>query len=564
MDKGDVEVIMVKIDIISGFLGAGKTTLIKKLLQDAFKGQQVVLIENEFGEIGIDGGFLKDAGIEIKEMNSGCICCSLVGDFGTALKEVVEKYHPDRIVIEPSGVGKLSDVIHAVENLHLEADGEVKLNSAVTVVDVLKCKMYLKNFGEFFKNQVEAAGTIILSRTDTKKATPEKIEAAIELIRELNPDATIITTPVEDLGGQKILDTIEGMKIDLSHVEEEHDHCCAHEHHHDHDHDHGHTHHHTAPADIAALLDALDAPAEVKDAAKSIYARIADAEAKAHGMPVEKIHFHEVGALDAVADVTGACLAVHMLRPDHITASPVHLGSGQVRCAHGIVPVPAPATAHLLEGVLCYTGDIRGELCTPTGAALLTHFAESFGPMPVMSLEKTGYGVGKKEFPAANCVRAFWGESGAPQQAEIVELCCHIDDMTAEALAFAGEQLLAQGALDISCAPLTMKKGRAGVSFTVLCKPRDEGRIAHAILRETTTNGVRTRRCGKYILTPSVKTVETAYGPIRVKCADGEGIHRKKPEYEDVASAARTAGLPFQKVWEDVLSAIRGEVSQNG
>ena len=248
MDKGDVEVIMVKIDIISGFLGAGKTTLIKKLLQDAFKGQQVVLIENEFGEIGIDGGFLKDAGIEIKEMNSGCICCSLVGDFGTALKEVVEKYHPDRIVIEPSGVGKLSDVIHAVENLHLEADGEVKLNSAVTVVDVLKCKMYLKNFGEFFKNQVEAAGTIILSRTDTKKATPEKIEAAIELIRELNPDATIITTPVEDLGGQKILDTIEGMKIDLSHVEEEHDHCCDHEHHHDHEHhdydDHEHHHDH--------------------------------------------------------------------------------------------------------------------------------------------------------------------------------------------------------------------------------------------------------------------------------------------------------------------------------
>ena len=235
---------MVKIDIISGFLGAGKTTLIKKLLQDAFKGQQVVLIENEFGEIGIDGGFLKDAGIEIKEMNSGCICCSLVGDFGTALKEVVEKYHPDRIVIEPSGVGKLSDVIHAVENLHLEADGEVKLNSAVTVVDVLKCKMYLKNFGEFFKNQVEAAGTIILSRTDTKKATPEKIEAAIELIRELNPDATIITTPVEDLGGQKILDTIEGMKIDLSHVEEEHDHCCDHDHHHDHDHEEHEHHHH--------------------------------------------------------------------------------------------------------------------------------------------------------------------------------------------------------------------------------------------------------------------------------------------------------------------------------
>ena len=248
---------MTKIDIISGFLGAGKTTLIKKLLQDAFKGQQIVLIENEFGEIGIDGGFLKDAGIEIREMNSGCICCSLVGDFGTALKEVVEKYHPDRIVIEPSGVGKLSDVIHAVERLH---DQDVVLNSAVTVVDVLKCKMYLKNFGEFFKNQVEAAGTIILSRTDLSKATDEKIETAIAMIRELNPDATIITTPVEQLEGKKILDTIEGKKIDLSHVEEEHDHdhhdhdhdencTCGchdheeHEHHHDHD-EHHHDHEH--------------------------------------------------------------------------------------------------------------------------------------------------------------------------------------------------------------------------------------------------------------------------------------------------------------------------------
>ena len=234
---------MTKIDIISGFLGAGKTTLIKKLLQDAFKGQQIVLIENEFGEIGIDGGFLKDAGIEIREMNSGCICCSLVGDFGTALKEVVEKYHPDRIVIEPSGVGKLSDVIHAVERLH---DQDVVLNSAVTVVDVLKCKMYLKNFGEFFKNQVEAAGTIILSRTDLPKATDEKVETAISMIRELNPDATIITTPVEQLEGKKILDTIEGKKIDLSHVEEEHEDECDHdhEHHHDHDEDHDHDHHH--------------------------------------------------------------------------------------------------------------------------------------------------------------------------------------------------------------------------------------------------------------------------------------------------------------------------------
>ncbi len=246
---------MTRIDIISGFLGAGKTTLIKKLLMDALKGQQVVLIENEFGEIGIDGGFLKDAGIEIREMNSGCICCSLVGDFGKALSEVITKYHPDRIIIEPSGVGKLSDVIKAVNDVEKEAG--VALNSATTVVDVNKCKMYLRNFGEFFENQVESAGTIILSRTDTEKATPEKIEAAVELLRGLNPTATIITTPVEQLGGKKVLDTMEGAIIRLDEPEEEHEHhhhhdhddeCCHdHEHHH-HDHDdeccHDHEHHH--------------------------------------------------------------------------------------------------------------------------------------------------------------------------------------------------------------------------------------------------------------------------------------------------------------------------------
>ena len=254
---------MTRIDIISGFLGAGKTTLIKKLLGDALKGQQVVLIENEFGEIGIDGGFLKDAGIEIREMNSGCICCSLVGDFGAALKDVITKYHPDRIIIEPSGVGKLSDVIKAVDGVEKEAG--VALNSATTVVDVMKCKMYLRNFGEFFENQVKSAGTIILSRTD--KADTEKVEAAVKMLRELNPEAHIITTPVEVLGGKKVLDTMEGAIINLAQVEEEehhhhhHDHdecCCGHDHdeehehhHHDHDdecccgHDHEeHEHHH--------------------------------------------------------------------------------------------------------------------------------------------------------------------------------------------------------------------------------------------------------------------------------------------------------------------------------
>ena len=259
---------MTKVDIISGFLGAGKTTLISKLLKEALKGEQVVLIENEFGEIGIDGGFLKDSGVEIREMNSGCICCSLVGDFGTSLKEVVDKYHPDRIIIEPSGVGKLSDVIKAVKDLHIE--NEIVLNSASTVADASKVKVYMKNFGEFFNNQIEHAGTVILSRT--QNVSEEKLKTAIELIKSVNPNAHIITTPWDDIDGTKILGAMENvtnLELDMlaeaaqkayeEHEKEHHHHhhedgeccCCGghhddddeHEHHHDHDeHEHHHDH----------------------------------------------------------------------------------------------------------------------------------------------------------------------------------------------------------------------------------------------------------------------------------------------------------------------------------
>ena len=242
---------MTKIDIISGFLGAGKTTLIKKLLSEAFAGEQVVLIENEFGEIGIDGGFLKESGIEIREMNSGCICCSLVGDFGKSLREVVDTYHPDRILIEPSGVGKLSDVIKAVQDVQEEIDA--KLNSFTTVVDVTKCRIYRKNFGEFFSNQIEYAGAVILSRTD--KAKPEKVEESVALLRELNDKAPFITTPIAQLPGKKILETMEESKSleeellsevvcpECGHHHEDGE-CCGHDHHHEHEHDHGHHHSH--------------------------------------------------------------------------------------------------------------------------------------------------------------------------------------------------------------------------------------------------------------------------------------------------------------------------------
>ena len=254
---------MTKIDVVSGFLGAGKTTLIKKLLQEALSGSKTVLIENEFGEIGIDGGFLKESGIEIKEMNSGCICCSLVGDFGASLKEVIETYEPERILIEPSGVGKLSDVLKAVDNVALDLD--VQVNSAVAVVDAAKCKMYIKNFGEFFINQIEYAGTIILSRTD--KVSEEKIHTCVELIRQYNKKAAIITTPLKQLDGKDVLETIEGadrledMMQELlkeacghehHHQEEDcghehhhhHEEACDHEHHHHHEGDCGHEHHH--------------------------------------------------------------------------------------------------------------------------------------------------------------------------------------------------------------------------------------------------------------------------------------------------------------------------------
>ena len=255
---------MTKIEIISGFLGAGKTTLIKKMLKEVFPGEKIVLIENEFGEIGIDGGFLKDAGVQITEMNSGCICCSLVGDFGTALKQVIETYAPDRILIEPSGVGKLSDVTKAV--MGVAAHEQVELNSSVTVVDGQKCKMYMKNFGEFFNNQVENAGTIVISRT--QKMSEDKLDACVAMLREKNPKAAIITTPWDELKGEQILAAMEHqdliLKEEMEHLMEEHDHdhhdhdhhdhdhhdhehCCDHDHdhdHHDHDHhDHDHDHH---------------------------------------------------------------------------------------------------------------------------------------------------------------------------------------------------------------------------------------------------------------------------------------------------------------------------------
>lgn len=329
-------------------------------------------------------------------------------------------------------------------------------------------------------------------------------------------------------------------------------HAHGHEHAHEHAHEHTHHHHHATPGHIAEIIDGLALPESVKTNARAVYDAIAQAEARAHGCPVGDVHYHEVGALDAVADVTGVCYALNLLAPEQVVVSPIHVGSGTVRCAHGVMPVPAPATANLLEGVPAYGGAVQGELCTPTGAALLTHFADRFGPMPVMRTQGVGIGIGTKAFEQANCVRAFLGETEERGNGEITELVCNIDDMIPEALAFACARLLELGALDVYTTPGTMKKGRPGHVLTVLCGPEREADLARHILAETTTNGLRVRRCGKYYLEPSFDRVQTPWGEVRVKRAAGFGVTHVKPEYADVAAIAEQQGIPYQRVIEEI------------
>ena len=330
--------------------------------------------------------------------------------------------------------------------------------------------------------------------------------------------------------------------------EEESQDVHLHAHEHDHGHTHGH-HHHAGLGDIRHILSHLEIPQEVRADAEGVYQLIAQAESRAHGRPVEEIHFHEVGTLDAVADVVAVCWLLHDLAPEQIVASPVHVGCGQVRCAHGILPVPAPATATILQGVPTYGGAVEGELCTPTGAALLKHFVQRFGPAPVMRVEKTGYGMGKKDFAAANCVRAMLGQSGSASGREtVLELCCNLDDMTGEALGFAQEQLLEAGALDVFTQPIGMKKGRPGVLLTVLCREEDRERFVGLLFAHTTTLGVREHLCARYTLERSQETAETPWGPVGRKVSTGWGVTRNKPEYEDLARIAREQGLSLEQV----------------
>ena len=312
-----------------------------------------------------------------------------------------------------------------------------------------------------------------------------------------------------------------------------------------------HPHHHGHLVDIRGIVSSLPIPTMVKLDILSVYEEIAQAESHVHGVPVEQIHFHEVGTMDAIADVTAVCLLLHRLAPDKIIVSPVHVGSGQVRCAHGILPVPAPATAYLLRGIPIYGGSIAGELCTPTGAALIKHFATEFGEMPVMTVSAIGYGMGKKDFPRANCVRALLGESEDPADV-IVELRCNVDDMTGEAIGFALDQLLGSGALDAFTVPIGMKKSRPGVLITVLCREDRKDTMIRLLLKHTTTLGVREFPCQRYTLNRTVETVDTPYGPIRKKVSSGYGVRREKYEYEDLSKIAREQGLSIVELLEKI------------
>ena len=325
----------------------------------------------------------------------------------------------------------------------------------------------------------------------------------------------------------------------------------------EHPHEHDHDHVHSALHAIEHRIACLPVSERVRRDIAAVYGLIAEAESHVHGVPVTQIHFHEVGSLDALTDVTAVCWLMERLAPERVTASPVHVGSGHVRCAHGVLPVPAPATAWLLRGVPVYGGEIRGELCTPTGAALLRHFVAEFGPMPVMRVERIGYGMGKKDFPMANCIRALLGETDETGD-EVCELSCNLDDMTAERIGFALERFFEAGALEAYTVPVGMKKSRPGVLLSVMCRQAQREELLRLIFQHTTTLGVRENLSRRYTLRRSVEQVETSFGSVRVKRAEGYGTVRKKYEYDDLAGIARETGLSLDEVVKRIENEKEG------
>ncbi len=326
------------------------------------------------------------------------------------------------------------------------------------------------------------------------------------------------------------------------------------EHHHAHE-DHHH-HEHSSMEKIDAVIDSLKVSDRVKADVRAVYSLIAEAESHVHGCPVSEIHFHEVGTLDAIADVTAVCLLMERIAPDIVVASPVHVGSGTVKCAHGILPVPAPATACILRDVPVYGGEIKSELCTPTGAALLKHFVTRFAPMPVMRVQAIGYGLGNKDFPVANCLRAMLGETEDRHTELRYELSANVDDMTAEQVSFATEQLFAAGAVEVYTLPVGMKKSRPGTLIRAIAAAEKKEAVISAFFRHTTTIGVRETETKRYVLSRSVETRQTAYGTVRIKRSEGYGTVKEKIEFEDLARIARENGFSLEEAKERVEREI--------
>ena len=394
-----------------------------------------------------------------------------------------------------------------------------------------------------------AAGDMLTAALYELLSDDEKIKFA-EKINHMGLDGVTVTPE------ESIKCGIKGtyMRVLVDGREEgtgDHDHG-----HEEHSHEHNHSHAHSSLHDIEHIIDDLNIPDGVKKDAVDVYKLIAEAESHAHGKPVTDIHFHEVGTLDAIADIVSVCILMEMLSPDRVLSSAVNTGSGHVHCAHGILPVPAPATAYILKGIPVFQGHISSELCTPTGAALLKHFASDFCAMPVMKVSGIGYGMGKKDFEQANCVRVFLGEA-SDADGEVSVITFNVDDMTPETIGFACEALFKEGALEVYTVPAGMKKSRPGTEITVICNTKDKDDIIKQIFKHTTTLGVRERTERRYVLDRKIREVDTKYGPVRLKRSEGYGVIREKWEYDDIAGIAEKTGCPVKQIEDSLNDGLR-------
>jgi len=403
-----------------------------------------------------------------------------------------------------------------------------------------------------------AAGDMLMA------ALLELHEAPDEFIKKLNsigiPDVVVSAEPSVKCGitGTKVRVKINGREEEShDHHNHNHDHNHSHDHDHHHNHEHSHTHSegehvHSSFHGIKHLISHLIVSDTVKENVLKVYELIAEAESRAHGVPVNQVHFHEVGEMDALADITGVCMLIEELAPGRIIASPVNMGSGHVRCSHGILPVPAPATAFIMKGAPIYSDQmIKGELCTPTGAAILKHFVTEYQAMPVMNVSAIGYGMGTKDFPKANCVRAFIGQVESPVE-QVTELACNIDDMTAEAISYAQNILLSEGALDVYTSSIGMKKGRAGLLLTCMCHTDHVDKMLQLIFKHTSTLGVREYVSQRYTMKKEHIEIQTKFGKVRAKTSSGYGVKKTKHEYDDIAKIAYENGLSLAEVMNEI------------